>query len=150
MSVRKLCLSPLVLAALVLAPPLAWAEGLGLGETKEELKLKYDVTATDYGSGFVTLQFTITDQGRLAPLDRGVEMVVPGMGGSGVDFALQLESRKPDGKPAFTIQLRREQAERAEILLKTGTLDGKQEPLTWYFHRIPVAQYLKAAGEKKK
>ena len=150
MSVRKLCLPPLVLAALVLAPALAWAEGLGLGETKEELKLKYDVTATDYGSGFVTLQFTIADQGRLAPLDRGVELVVPGKGGSGMDLALTLPARKPDGKPVFTIQLRREQVERAEITLKTATLDGKQEPLTWYFHRIPVAQYLKSAGEKKK
>jgi hypothetical protein len=45
--------------------------------------------------------------------------------------------------------LTRELAERASIQLQTNTLDGKQEPLTWYYHRIPIADYLKAGGEKK-
>ena len=46
-------------------------------------------------------------------------------------------------------ELTRELAERAEIQLRTSSLDGKQMPLTWYFHTIPIAPHLKSVEEKK-
>jgi hypothetical protein len=45
--------------------------------------------------------------------------------------------------------LKRELAERAEIQLKTSSLDGKQQALTWYYHVIPIAEYLKNGEQKK-
>ncbi|MGI8980264.1 MAG: hypothetical protein ACR2FY_13645 [Pirellulaceae bacterium] len=151
MPVRKFCLPSLVLAAIVLAGNLAWALGLELGETKEQLKLKYDVAVVDHGTGRVTVTLTMADEGRLAPLDRGVGLVIPSKDRSGyVDLSLSLERRKDDGKQVMSVHLTRELAERAKIHLSTDTLDGKQQPLTWYYHSIPIAKYLKEAGEKKK
>jgi hypothetical protein len=36
--------------------------------------------------------------------------------------------------------VKREFAERAEIELKTSSLDGKKQALTWYYHAIPLAK----------
>jgi hypothetical protein len=150
MSLRKYCLPSLVLAAVVLAANSAWALGFELGQAKEELKLEYDVSVADHGTGRVTINLTIADEGRLKPLDRGVQLVVRSKDGTGyVDLAVALERRKEDGKQHTSVHLTRELAERASIQLQTNTLDGKQEPLTWYYHRIPIADYLKAGGEKK-
>jgi hypothetical protein len=148
MSVRKLRLPLIGCAALVLAATLAWAEGFGLGETKEQLKLKYDVSLEDHGTGRVTVNLTILDEGRLKPLD-SVELVVPSNDGTNfVDLSLSLAPRRVDGKLMTYVHLKKEWAERAELRLKTSSLDGKQEELTWYFHAIPLAKYLKP-GERK-
>jgi hypothetical protein len=40
-------------------------------------------------------------------------------------------------------------AERAEIWLKTSSLDGKREALTWYYHAIPIAEYIKNGEQKE-
>ena len=150
MNVRKTCLPWVVLAAIVLSANLAWALGLELGESKEQLKLKYDVAVVDHGTGRVTVTLTIADEGRLAPLDRGVELLIPSKGETGVvDLSLNLDRRKVDGKQVIRVHLTKELAERASIQLNTDTLDGKVLPLTWYFHSIPIAKYLKA-GEPKK
>jgi hypothetical protein len=59
MHVRKFCLLSIFFGALVLDTNLAWALGLQLGETKEQLKLKYDVAAVDHGTGRVTINLTL-------------------------------------------------------------------------------------------
>jgi hypothetical protein len=133
-----------------LAGNLAWALGLELGETKEQLKLKYEVAVVDHGTGRVTITLTIADEGRLAPLDRGVELLIPSKEGTGyVDLSVSLNRRKVEGKQVVSVHLTKELAERASIQLNTDTLDGKVAPLTWYYHSIPIAKYLKA-GEPKK
>lgn len=148
MFIRTLRLSSLVLAALVLAACFAWAEGLGLGETKEQLRLDYRVSVVDHGTGRVTVNLTIADEGRLKPLD-SVDLVVPSKDGTNcVDLSLSLATREVDGKRSVSVHLKRELAERAEIHLRTSSLDGKQEPLTWYYHAIPIAEYIKN-GERK-
>jgi len=137
-----------VFAALVLGADPAWAEGFQLGETKEQLKLKYGVLLTDHGTGRVTVTLTIADEGRLKPLN-SVDLGIPSKDGTGYfDLALSLATRKVDGKQVVSVHLKRELAERAEFDLKTSTLDGKQEALTWYYHKIPIAEYLKT-GEKQ-
>jgi hypothetical protein len=34
--------------------------------------------------------------------------------------------------------------------LKTSSMDGKKEELTWYYHAIPLAKYLKPGERKRK
>ena len=46
----------------------AHALGFELGETKEELKLDYQVTVTDHKTDRVTVVFTLKDEGRMKPL----------------------------------------------------------------------------------
>jgi hypothetical protein len=156
---QKFCVSLALFAAIILPPSLAWAMGEQLGETKEQLKLKYDVSVTDHGTGRVTVTLTIADQGRLKPLT-SVDLVIEteeaykaskaGRGYSGyVDLSVALATREEDGKQVVRVHLLRELAERAQIQLKTSTLDGKSEPLTWYYHIIPIAKYLKNGEQKK-
>ena len=148
MSTRTLR-SSMVFAALVLTAGLAWGEGLQLGETKEQLKLKYDVSLTDHGTGRVTVNLTIADQGRLKPLT-SVDLGIPSRDGTGYsDLAVSLAAKTVDGKLLVSVHLKKGLAERAEIDLKTSTLDGKRDALTWYYHAIPIAKYVKN-GERKK
>jgi hypothetical protein len=62
---------------------------------------------------------------------------------------VSLERRMENGKQIVSVHLTRELAERAKIQLQTDTLDGKQQPLTWYYHVIPVADHLKNIEPKK-
>ena len=153
MFVRKFRLPAIVFAAIVLPASLVWAIGFQLGETKEQLKLKYDVSVKDHGTGRVTVVLTIADQGKLKPLN-SVVLVVPGKDrkdGSGyVDLSLSLATREVDGKQVVRVHLLKELAERAEFQLRTSHLDGKQEAWTWYYHVIPIAEYIKDGGQKKK
>jgi hypothetical protein len=143
MPLRRLGVTIFVFAlGLFVAAP---AHGLGekLGQTKEQLKLAYEVSCIEHGSGRVTVNLTIADEGRLQPLT-GVELVIPGESGTGfVDLSIPLAVRNVDGNRRVDLHLKREWAARAEIQLRTRTLDGKSEPLTWYYHSIPISQYLK-------
>ncbi len=145
MSVRKLRLPMTMFAVLVLSTGAVWALGFELGETKEELQLDYDVSVVDHGTGRVTVTLTLADEGRLAPLS-GVYLNIPNDetdDGSGpVDLSVALDTREEDGKEVVRVHILRELAERGEIQLQTYHLDGKQEPLTWYYHVIPFADYL--------
>ena len=123
--------------------------GFQLGETKEQLRLKYDVSSVDHGTGRVTVNLTIADEGRLKPLD-SVDLVIPSNDGTGfVDLSLPLATRKVGGKLLASVHLKRELADRAEIQLRTSTLDGKKEALTWWYHVIPIAKYIKNGEQKK-
>lgn len=149
MPVRGFALRSIVFAAVVLAANGAWALGFRLGETKEQLKLDYEVSVVDHGTGRVTVNLTIADPGRLKPLD-SVELVVPSDAGTGfVDLSLSLATRDVGGKRLVSVHLKKALAERAEIQITTSSLDGKKEALTWYYHAIPIAGYLKDGQRKK-
>ena len=151
MCVRKLRLPAFAFAAVVLAADVTWALGFRLGETKEQLGLKYDVSVVDHGTGRVTVNLTIADPGRLKPLD-SVDLVIPNKetkdGAGFVDLSVALAAKEVDGKRSVSVHLAREWAERAEIQLKTSSLDGKKLGLTWYYHAIPLAGYLKGVKPK--
>src|SRR5438552_15196913 len=144
MSMRTVRLSLMLLAALLLTADRAWALEFILGQTKEELKLKYDVTVVDHGTGRVTVVLTIADEGRLKPLDT-VDLMIPMETGSGsVDLEVSLATREVDGKRVVRVHLRKDWAERAQIWLKTSSFDGKK--LTEReIHPIPISEYLKNA-----
>ena len=105
MNLRGLMRSLLVLVAtFVLANP-AYADGYVLGETKEQLKLQYDVTAADHGTGRVSVTLTIADAGRLAPIDT-VDLVIPSQDGTNyVDLSLSLNVRTINGKQQAAISI---------------------------------------------
>lgn len=138
------------LAALLLRSGTAWGIGFVLGETREELKLEYDVAVQDHGTGRVTVVLTLIDEGRLGPLDV-VELAIPGQeknkdGGRWMDLVVPIDMTEAEGgKRVGRVHLLKEWAERAEIRLNTHTLDGKRDPLTRLHHVIPVAAFLKAS-----
>jgi hypothetical protein len=149
MLMRNLRLSLMVLAALVLTADRARALGEILGQTKEELKLQYDVTVHDHGNGRVTIEFTLADEGRLKPVD-AVDLEIPApvaKDGSQVpDLAVSMELKTSnDGKRVARFEIRKDWAERAQIWLTTNWFDGKQLVMTRYHYVIPVARYLNNA-----
>ena len=145
---RNLGLGCMAVVALLSLADRAWGMGEILGQTKEELKLKYEVVVHELAGGRVTVEFTLADAGRLKPLD-GVELMVPARekdasGGYSMDLVVPVELKAgKDGKWVARIQLTRELAGRAEIWLTTYWFDGKQAVMTRYHHVIPVASYLK-------
>ena len=130
----------------------AWGISFGLGQSKEELKLDYDVAVTDHGTGRVTVVLTITDEGRLKPLD-SVQFGIPDKeknesGGHWMDLAVSIEMVKAkDGKRIGRVHVLRELAERAQITFNTRTIDGKIDPTAGWYYVIPVAKYLKETTE---
>jgi hypothetical protein len=149
MAVRKLCVSLLAFAAVALIANLVWALGHQLSESKDELKLKYDLVVQDHGTGRVTAVLTIADEGRLKPLD-SVDLVIPGSDKTGyLDLSVSLATSKENGKVVARAHLNKDLAERAELQLKTHALDGKSSPRTWYYYSIPLAKAMAAEEGKK-
>ncbi|MEX1231427.1 MAG: hypothetical protein WEB58_14365 [Planctomycetaceae bacterium] len=143
MFTRRFRLAMTVVGSVVVAANVAYALGLQLGESKEELKLEYDIDAADHGTGRVTVTLTIADEGRLKPLT-DVYLVIPDEGGSGYsDLSLALATEEVDGKQVVRAHLKKELAERAQIQLRTSMIDGKASPRTWYYHVIPIADSIK-------
>ena len=138
----------LVAAVLVLTAGRALGIGFDLSETKEQLKLKYEVAVEDHQTGRVTVVFTLADEGRLAPLDE-VKVAIPSQqkekdGSYYFDLVIAMDMAKtPDGNRVGREHLRKDWAERAEIRLDTHALDGKTDPMTRLHHSIPVAKYMK-------
>ncbi len=148
LSTRTLKLSSLAIIALLgLAVNVAWGLGFQLSETKEQLGLKYEVSAVTHESGRVTITLTIVDQGKLKPLD-SVSLYIPSNDKSGYsDLSVALATEDVDGKLLASAHLSRELAERAEIHLQTHSpLNGsdKRSDRTWYYHSILVNNYIKA------
>ncbi len=142
-------LRALALLSTLLIPFQASALGFELGESKEELKLDYKVTAVDHGTGRVSITLLIADTGRLGPLD-AVYLSIPAEDESGrADLSLSLAVEEVEGGLRVRTHLRRDWAERGSLQLRTSHLDGKQTPLTWYYHPIPLTGHLPEPPEPK-
>lgn len=143
--------SLLALAVLGLAADRAKALSEILSETKEQLKLKYEVSVRDLGNGRVFVTFTLADEGRLNPLT-SVDLQIPGKeknkDGSvypdvWVSIAMtKTEAAAQSGGRVARLEMTKELAGRAEIWLMTRHLDGKQEPETGYVHVVPIEKYI--------
>lgn len=144
----RLGLLLLVFAAVVSATNMAWALGFELGETKEQLGLKYIASVTDHKTGRITFVLKLGDEGRLKPLN-SVDLVVSSKDGTGyVDLSVGLEPRDENGLQVVRVHVHKDFVDRAQIQLRTSHLDGKQQVATWYYHVIPIKKYIKD-GEKK-
>ncbi|HEX8910937.1 MAG TPA: hypothetical protein VF796_01160 [Humisphaera sp.] len=150
MRARTLVLAVVAIATLTLCGDAARGIGFVMGETKEELKLKYGVAVEDHGTGRVTVVLTLADEGRLKPLDE-VQFVIPSRatnpdGSHWMDLVVAVDLHKAgDGTRVGRVHLLKEWGERDELQLNTHTLDGKLDPLTRLHHVIPVARYMKPA-----
>lgn len=142
-----------MIAAIAIPASCALALGFRLRESKEELNLKYDVSVYDHNTGRVTVTFTLKDEGRLKPIS-SVDLHISSdeqhdSGGFKSDLTMSMALREVEGNQVARIHIRKDWAERAEIQIKTGHLDGKQEPLTWYYHAVPLKDLVSRAERFK-
>ncbi|MCM2369212.1 hypothetical protein [Aporhodopirellula aestuarii] len=131
-----------IVAALAIPASFAMALGFQLGESREQLKLKYDISVYDHDTGRVTVKFTLEDEGRLKPIT-SIDFHIPSTeahdgGGFKSDLTISMATSNEGTKQVGRIHIRKDWAEQAEIQIKTGHLDGKQEARTWYYHTIPL------------
>jgi hypothetical protein len=149
MSIRlsRLVTGMLVVAAIVLASGRCWAIYYGLGPSKDEWGLKYEVEVRDAGSDTLTIAFTLADEGRLKPF-YSLELVAfskqaDSQGRRSYDVKAPIELKKtPDGRRAGQVQIRKEFADRGKIRILTRTVDGKRQPSGGAYYDIPIAKYL--------
>ena len=141
------------IAAVLVPASLALALGFRLGESKADLKLKYDVSVYDHDTGRVTITFSLEDDGRLEPIN-SIDLSIPSeekhtSGGYKSDLTMSMATRKEGNKRVARIHIRKDWAERAQIQLKTVNLDGKQEHMTWYYHAITLGDLVARAKPHK-
>jgi hypothetical protein len=113
-----------IVAAIAIPASCALAMGLQLGESREELELQYDVSVYDHDTGRVTVEFELIDSGRLEPI-ASVDLHIPSSeehdgGGSKSDLTVSMALRKDGAGQLARVHIRKDWAERAEILIKTA------------------------------
>lgn len=151
MSIRlsRLAMGVLVVAAIVLMSDHSWAIRYGLGPSKDEWGLKYDVAVSDADGDKLTVVFTLTDEGRLKPfysLDLVAFSKPHGQGGRSYDFIEPIKLKATDdGKRVGQGQIPKKFLDRAQIRIITLTVDGKRQPSGGAFYDIPIAKYLNKA-----
>jgi hypothetical protein len=137
----------LVVAAIVLTSDRSWAIRNGLGPSKDEWKLKYDVEVHDAGGDKLTVAFTLADEGRLKPI-YSIDLVAfskqtDNQGGRSYDVMVPIELKPTqDGRRAGQVQIRKEFVDRAKIRIITLTVDGKRQPSGGAFYDIPIEKFL--------
>ena len=142
-----------IVAAIAIPTSCAVAIGFRLGQSKESLNLKYELSVYDHDTGRVTVTFSLEDAGRLKPVS-SIDLHIPSEemhdgGGRKSDLTMSMATRKEGTKQVARIHIRKDWAERAEIHIKTGHLDGKQQMMTWYFHAIPLKALVDRAEKHK-
>lgn len=140
----------LVVAAIVLMADRSWAIRYGLGPSKDEWQLKYDVAIEDSPGDTLTVVFTLADEGRLKPI-YSIDLVAfskrtDSQGGRSYDVMEPIELKPTgDGKRVGRAHIRKEFLDRAKIRIITLTVDGKRQPSGGAFYDIPIAKYLNKA-----
>ena len=146
----RLATGVLVVAAIVLMSGRSWAVYHGLGPSKDEWKLKYDVEVNAAAGDTLTVVFTLADEGRLKPI-YSIEVVAfskqtDNQGGRSYDVKAPIELKTAkDGKRAGQVQIRKEFVDRAMIRILTQTVDGQRQPSGGAYYDIPLKTYLNNA-----
>jgi hypothetical protein len=142
----RLATGVLALAAILLMSDRSWAIRFGLGPSKDEWKLAYDVAVYDAGSDKVTVVFTLNDEGRLKTID-SVDLVAfskqtDPQGGHSYDVMEPIEMKATeDGPRVGQAQMRKEFVGRAKIRIITHMVDGKRQSSGGAFYDIPIGKY---------
>jgi hypothetical protein len=145
----RLATGVLVVAAVVLMSGRGWAIFTGLGPSKDEWKLKYDVEVNAADSDTLTVVFTLADEGRLKPI-HSINLVAfskqtDSQGGRTYDVKAPIELKATkDGKQAGQVQIRKEFADRAVFRILTQTVDGQRQQFAAYYD-IPLNKFLNKA-----
>jgi hypothetical protein len=138
----------LVVAAIVLLSDCCWAVYYGLGPSKDEWGLKYDVEVREADGDELTVVFTLADEGRLKPI-YSIDLVAfskqtDSQGGRSYDVkAAVVLKPTQDGRRAGQVQIRKEFAGRAKFRILTRMVDGKRQPSGGSYYDIPLTKYLK-------
>src|SRR5207244_879049 len=117
MFARKVSLRWAACVAVMALGGLAWAHAYPLTESKEQLGLNYEFSATAK-DGTVIVTLTIKDLGKLKPL-QGVLLAIPSdkKDDHRFDVYVPLATKQDGGKLTAWAQLSREMAERATVQL---------------------------------
>lgn len=140
----------LVVAVMVLISGRCWAVFHGLGPSKDEWGLKYDVAVSDAGNDKLTVLFTLADEGRLKPI-YSIHLVAfskqtDSQGGRSYDAKLPLELKMTqDGRRVGQVQIRKEFADRAMFRILTLTVDGKRQTAGAAYYDIPIVKFMSKA-----
>ena len=146
MLVWKACVTVFVFGVVAAMANLVFALDVPLSETKDQLQLKYAVTAEDIGNGRVDFALLVSDEGRLKPLD-SIDLVISSGSrcGGGNELSLSLATVTHEGRISTHVVLSKELAARAEFRLRNFSLNVHKEPYKFYYHSIPLAPYLDLA-----
>ena len=147
MSIRlsRLAIGILTAAAVALASGRSWAIYNGLGPSRDDWKLKYDVEVYAADRDTLTVVFTLTDGGRLKPI-YSIDLVAfsqPDSDGGRSYLAKAPIVLKPtnDGKRSGQARIRKEFADRALFRILTLTVDGRRQQFAAYYDS-PLNKFL--------
>jgi hypothetical protein len=137
----------LVVAVLAVLAGRASAIYYGLGPSKDEWGLKYDVQVTDAGDDKVNIVFTLADEGRLKPFHSleliAFSKVTDNEGRRSYDMQIPIELKPTaDGKRAAQVQMRKEFLDRAHFRVLTHMVDGQRQPSGGAYYNIQVKKFL--------
>ena len=143
MFVRKESLRCAACIAVMALGGLAWAHGIPLTESKEQLGLNYEFSAIAK-DGTVIVTLTINDLGKLKPL-QGVLLSIPRdkKDGHRIDVFVPLATKQDGGKLTTWAQLSREMAKCATVELVPENPPDGGKVAGWVFHPIAVREHIK-------
>jgi hypothetical protein len=146
----RLATGVLVVAAVALMSGRSWAIYYGLGPSKDEWNLKYDVEVNATSDDMLTVEFTLADEGRLKPI-YSIEVIAfstqtDSQGGRAYVVKAPFELKATsDGKRAGQVQIKKEFVDRAVIRILTQTVDGQRQPSGGAYYSIPLSKYWNTA-----
>jgi hypothetical protein len=140
----------LVVAVILFMSDRSWAVYYGLGPSKDEWGLKYDVAVNDAGGDKVNVEFTLADEGRLKPFYT-LEVIAfskqpdeEGRFSYDVKEKIELKPTK-DGKRVGVVQMRKDCLDRAKIRILTDYVDGKEQTAGLAYYTILVSKFVDKA-----
>jgi hypothetical protein len=129
-----------------------WAVYYGLGPSKDEWGLKYDVDVKDAGPDKVNVEFTLADEGRLKPFYT-LEVIAfskqpDEQGRYSYDVKQKIELKPTrDGKRVGVVQMPKECLDRAKIRILTDRVDGQEQTAGLAYYTIPLSKYVDKAPQ---
>ncbi|HVU90106.1 MAG TPA: hypothetical protein VFE62_19780 [Gemmataceae bacterium] len=148
MSIRRSRLSAgmLAVAALLLLSDPSYAIYDGLGPSKDDWGIKYDVDLSPADEGKLTVEFKVADEGRLKPFYSATVVAfskqADNQGRRSYDVKAPISFQTTaDGKLAGQVQIPEGLADRAMIRILTLTVDGKKRSHAAYYD-IPLKKYV--------
>jgi hypothetical protein len=148
----RLATGLLVVAVMVLTAGRCSAIYYGLGPSKDEWGLKYDVEVTEAEGDMVNVVFTLADEGRMEPIF-SIELVAfskqtDSQGGRSYDLKAPIVLKPAaDGKRAGEVKIRKDLIDRAKFRLLTHKVDGKQQPSGGAYYDIPLKKFTNLGGQ---
>jgi hypothetical protein len=138
----RLATATLVVAVTLLMSDRSIAIYYGLGASKDDWGMKYDVVVNEDDRDTVSVVFTVADEGRLKPFDL-IELIAfnketDEQGGHSYDVKTPIVLKKTkDGRLVGQAEMPKQFLDRAQIRILTRTLDSKpQSGLSYYEIRI--------------